>query len=112
MKNFFLRRKLNKGKLVEIGNEVSVNDYLPVLTDIALKNNFAIVVGNQTRADMLLYTEVTVLRLAQTFTKEVLNNNQPLLVDDSIGLEMLNWLKSQGKDIRGGVYRRNDNNGK
>ena len=91
-----LKEKLEHGELIQI-NDNNI-DTLSLLVDCAERHNLGIVVGSQMKANAIknMNENIRIYRLAKNFTFEVKKaDNDCILIDKSVDLEMIKWLKQQ-----------------
>ena len=91
-----LKEKLEHGELIQI-NDNNI-DTLSLLVDCAERHNLGIVVGSQMKVNAIknMNENIRIYRLAKNFTFEVKKaDNDCILIDESIDLEMIKWLKQQ-----------------
>lgn len=104
--NMQIKSKWKKGKMVQATILPDRQDRDEILVKYAVANNIPVVVGKQSRCDELKYIDINVqlIRLAHNFTIEFRDKEFPngVLVDETISIEMIGWLKSEKIKISGG----------
>lgn len=91
-----LKEKLEHGELITISNNDI--DTLSLLVGCAERHNLGIVVGNQMKFNAIkdMNKNIRIYRLAKNFTFEVRGaKDDCVLIDESVDLEMIEWLKQQ-----------------
>lgn len=91
-----LKEKLEHGELITISNNDI--DTLPLLAECAERHDLGIVVGSQMKANAIknMNENIRIYRLAKNFTFEIRKaDNDCILIDESVDLEMIEWLKQQ-----------------
>jgi len=104
------KEQLKHGELIAINKDYNDIDTLDLLIDCAKHHNLGIVVGSQMKANAIknMNENIRIYRLAKNFTFEIRKaDNDCILIDESVDLEMIEWLKQQPNiTICGGFIRK------
>ena len=100
---------LNKNHLIVINDSHRGIGKTTMLIKRSMKHNAPIVVGNQNHWNLIKDIEINtqVYRLAENFTIDFKGKSFPngVLIDESIDKKMIDWIKDNNIEIRGGfVY--------
>lgn len=106
LNNIKINSKFKKGIICSVGDMPSQDERDKFLVTQSLANEIPIVVSSQIRFDALksLNREVDVCRLAKNFTIEMKDKEFPngVLIDESVSIEMITWIREKDIKIRGG----------
>lgn len=104
-KRMYLRRALNQGKLVKVNYKYRCVGKTSLLIEKSLKDSIPIVVSSQYQADYLRERGVKdVVRLANGYTIEITGKTfeNGLLIEESVKEELLEVIRKNNIEIRGG----------
>lgn len=106
LKNMQIKNKWKKGRMVETAILPDSQDRDELLVNYAVANNIPIIISKQSRWDELKYVDINVqlIRLAKNFTIEFRDREFPngVLIDETVNIEMISWLKTEKIRISGG----------
>lgn len=109
LKTFFYRKlfqfRLNRGDLIKVDDRHRGVGKTTMMIKLAMDNGHGIVVGNQLAHDQIksMCHYVKVFRLAPNYTIEMRGLAGSVLIDESLSLEMVEFLQAEPQwEIRGG----------
>jgi hypothetical protein len=111
LKRLWISFQLDRGKLIKATKGLKGIGKTNALVRYAQDSAFLIVVGSQEAYDEIkeMTPYVTVLRLKEGYTVELKDLSGGLLLDESVDLKMVEWLKKQSQfDIVGGFIREDE----
>lgn len=106
IKKMQIAGKFKKGRIVSVDEVPDRQDRDEFLVEYSAKNNIPIVISVQDRFSDLKYINISIdiIRLAQNFTIELkeADTSNGILIDETVSIEMITWIKEQGIKICGG----------
>lgn len=105
IKNVLLKKKFKNGIIIPIDKLSYQQERDKFLVGYSIENNIPIVISQQKRWSDLKYININVklYRLAENFTLEVKKAEvKEVLIDESVDIEMITWLKDNNIKICGG----------